>query len=83
MLSTVQIGDFGCGEAKIMEAFELLREYSFDHVAINDKVKVRDMINTVLADDILDVAVISLSLMGENWADYIIEAKMFDIAVSQ
>jgi hypothetical protein len=75
MLSTIQIGDFGCGEAKIMEAFGPERVYSFDHVAINDKVTVCDMKNTGLADDILDVAVFSLSLMGKNWTDYIIEAK--------
>ena len=75
MLSTIQIGDFGCGEAKIMEAFGPERVYSFDHVAINDKVTVCDMKNTGLADEILDVAVFSLSLMGKNWTDYIIEAK--------
>jgi hypothetical protein len=33
-----QIGDFGCGEAKIMDAIGLQRVYSFDHVGINDKV---------------------------------------------
>jgi superfamily II DNA or RNA helicase len=75
MLSTIQIGDFGCGEAKIMEAFGSERVYSFDHVAINDKVTVCDMKNTRLADEILDVAVFSLSLMSKNWTDYIIEAK--------
>ena len=58
-----------------MEAFGPDRVYSFDHVAINDKVTVCDMKNTGLADDILDVAVFSLLLMGKNWIDYIIEAK--------
>jgi Hypothetical methyltransferase len=33
------------------------------------------MKNTGLADDLLDVAVFSLSLMNRNWTDYIIEAK--------
>ena len=33
MLSTIQIGDFGCGKTKIMEAFGPERVYSFDHVA--------------------------------------------------
>jgi superfamily II DNA or RNA helicase len=75
MLSTIQIGDFGCGEAKIMESFGPERVYSFDHVAINDKVTVCDMKNTGLANEILDVAVFSLSLMGKNWTDYILEAK--------
>ncbi len=49
--------------------------YSFDHVAVNDKVIACDMKKVELADDVLDVAVFSLSLMGENWIDYIIEAK--------
>ena len=38
-----QIGDFGCGEAKIMEAIGSQRVYSFDHVSINDKVIACDM----------------------------------------
>ena len=75
MLAAVQIGDLGCGEAKIMEAFGADRVYSFDHVAVNDKVIACDMKKVELADDVLDVAVFSLSLMGRNWIDYIIEAK--------
>jgi hypothetical protein len=58
-----------------MEAFGPERVYSFDHVAINGKVTVCDMKNTGLADDLLDVAVFSLSLLNRNWTDYIIEAK--------
>jgi SAM-dependent methyltransferase len=71
----LQIGDFGCGEAKIMEAIGTQRVYSFDHVAINDKVTTCDMKKVPLADEALDVAVFSLSLMGKNWHDYIKEAK--------
>jgi SAM-dependent methyltransferase len=71
----LQIGDFGCGEAKIMEAIGGNRVYSFDHVAINDKVVVSDMKKVPLADEALDVAIFSLSLMGKNWQEYIIEAK--------
>ena len=73
--SRLQIGDFGCGEAKIMEAFGPERVYSFDHVAVNDKVTVCDMKSTGLDSDTLDVVVFSLSLMNKNWTDYIIEAK--------
>jgi hypothetical protein len=59
-----------------MEAIGANRVHSFDHVAIDDKVTVCDMKNTGLVDnDILDVAVFSLSLMGKNWTDYIKEAK--------
>jgi len=75
MLTAIQIGDFGCGEAKIMEAFGPDRVYSFDHVAVNDKVVACDIKKLELADDVLDVSVFSLSLMGKNWIDYIIEAK--------
>jgi SAM-dependent methyltransferase len=70
-----QIGDFGCGEAKIMEAIGPQRVYSFDHVAINDKVTTCDMKKVPLADEALDVAIFSLSLMGKNWLEYITEAK--------
>jgi hypothetical protein len=50
------------------------RVYSFDHVAINDKVISSDMKKVPLAEA-LDVAVFSLSLMGKNWSEYITEAK--------
>jgi hypothetical protein len=71
----LQVGDFGCGEAKIMEDIGADRVRSFDHVAINDKVTTCDMKHVPLPDDALDVAVFSLSLMGKNWRDYIKEAK--------
>lgn len=67
------IGDFGCGEAELSK---LIRNkvYSFDHVAINPSVIACDMANTGMKEEILDVAVFSLSLMGTNWQDYIKEA---------
>jgi len=46
----LQIGDFGCGEAKIMEAIGAQR-VCFDHVAINDKVTSSDMKKVPLADE--------------------------------
>ena len=71
----LQIGDFGCGEAKVMEAIGSQRVYSFDHVAINDRVTACDIKKIPLADEALDVAIFSLSLMGKNWHEYIKEAK--------
>ncbi len=71
----LQVGDFGCGKAKIVEAIGENRVNSFDHVAINDKVTAGDMKLVPLPDEALDVAVFSLSLMGKNWRDYIKEAK--------
>jgi ubiquinone/menaquinone biosynthesis C-methylase UbiE len=58
-----------------MEAIGAQRVYSFDHVAINDKVTVCDMKRVPLADEALDVAIFALSLMGKNWLYYIKEAK--------
>src|ERR671932_2692992 len=45
------------------------------HLVINDKVTACDMKKVPLADEALDVAVFSLSLMGKNWSEYITEAK--------
>ena len=67
------IGDFGCGEAKLAEILPN-KVYSFDHVAINEKVTACDMVNVPLDDSSLDVAVFSLSLMGLNYNDYLKEA---------
>jgi superfamily II DNA or RNA helicase len=69
------IGDFGCGEAKILEEFGEMRVYSFDHVAINDNVTACNIKSVPLPDEAIDIAVFSLSLMGRDWADYIKEAK--------
>jgi SNF2 family DNA or RNA helicase len=70
-----KVGDFGCGEAKIMEALGNDRVYSCDHVALNEKVTACDMRSVPLPDGSLDVIVFSLSLMGKNWIEYISEAR--------
>jgi SAM-dependent methyltransferase len=77
MSSRLRIGDFGCGTAKIMEEIGSERVISFDHIAINDKVIACDIksVSQHVYDNSLDVIVFSLSLMGKNWRDYIIEAK--------
>jgi len=67
------IGDFGCGEALLSKSVRN-KVYSIDHVAINRSVMACDMSHTGLDDNILDVAVFSLSLMGINWQDYLQEA---------
>jgi superfamily II DNA or RNA helicase len=69
------IGDFGCGEAKLAEAVsDRHTVYSFDHIAINDKVIACDMAHVPIEDEALDVAIFSLSLMGSNFTDYLHEA---------
>lgn len=62
----LQIGDFGCGEAKIMETFGNNRVFSFDHVAINDSVIACNIKQVPIPDDSIDIAVFSLSLMSKN-----------------
>jgi hypothetical protein len=71
------IGDFGCGRAKLAELLEENKMYNFDHHNIlNDKIIACDMKSVPLKENgKLDVAVFCLSLMGENWPDYIAEAK--------
>jgi hypothetical protein len=69
------IGDFGCGEAKLAEAVsDRHTVYSFDHIAVNNKVIACDMAHVPLEDEALDVAIFSLSLMGSNFTDYLREA---------
>ena len=70
-----QIGDFGCGEALLAEGVgDRHTVHSFDHIAINDAVIEGDMSATPLDNDSLDVAIFSLSLMGHNFTDYLLEA---------
>jgi hypothetical protein len=70
------IGDFGCGEAELMGLLEN-KVYSFDHHNILNESIIACDIKSVsfLKDEDLDVAVFSLSLMGQNWPEYIMEAK--------
>jgi superfamily II DNA or RNA helicase len=70
------IGDFGCGEAFIHKELNYIHKvYSFDHVAINKFVTACDIQKTPLENEILDVAVFCLSLMGKEIKNYIIEAN--------
>jgi superfamily II DNA or RNA helicase len=72
--TNLQIGDFGCGEAKLAELLPNHQVHSFDHIAINAKVQACDISHTPLPNATLDVAIFSLSLMGLNYADYLQEA---------
>lgn len=71
------VGDFGCGQAQLADALIGRHTvHSFDHVAVNEMVTVCDCAEHVpLADDVLDYAVFSLSLMGTNRYDQLTEAK--------
>ncbi len=67
------VGDFGCGEA-LLATDVPNKVYSFDHVAVSEHVVACDMANTGLEPELLDVAIFSLSLMGINVRDYLVEA---------
>jgi superfamily II DNA or RNA helicase len=71
------IGDFGCGRARLADLQKENKVYSFDHHNIlNDKIIACDIKSVPLKrDGQLDIAVFCLSLMEENWPDYIVEAK--------
>jgi ribosomal RNA-processing protein 8 len=70
------IGDFGCGKATLAKLLKENEMHNFDHHdLISDKITVCDMKSVPLKDARLDVAVFCLSLMEENWPDYIIEAR--------
>jgi len=69
------IGDFGCGQAQLATALrDVHTVHSLDHVAINSSVMACDMAHSPLDDAMLDAAVFSLSLMGSNIKDYLVEA---------
>ena len=74
----------GCGEAYL--ASELMKDskdnsnnckkiYSFDLVAYNEFITKCDIANTPLQNNYVDVCIFCLSLMGNNFIDFIKEAK--------
>lgn len=69
------VGDFGCGQAQLAHALrDVHTVHSLDHIAINPSVVACDMAHSPLDDAILDAVVFSLSLMGANIKDYLVEA---------
>ena len=67
------VGDFGCGENLLSKEIKN-KIHSFDHVAIDDSVKSCDLTDVPLHNNVLDVVVFSLSLMGTNYKEYFDEA---------
>jgi len=47
--------------------------HAFDHISIDETVTACDISNVPLEDNVLDVVVFSLSLMGTNYRDYLVE----------
>lgn len=73
--SSIVVADFGCGDAKLAQAFPEVKIHSFDLVAVNEHVIAGDMAHTSLANGSVDVAVFCLSLMGTNLQSFIKEAN--------
>ena len=67
------VGDFGCGENLLSKEITN-KVFSFDHIAIDETVTSCDLCKVPLNDEILDVVVFSLSLMGTNYKEYFKEA---------
>ncbi|KRX35728.1 Ribosomal RNA-processing protein 8 [Trichinella murrelli] len=68
------VSDMGCGNAKLQSLIKQ-KVYSFDFVALNPNVIACDMSHVPLSDENVDVCIFSLSLMGSNIADYILESN--------
>jgi ribosomal RNA-processing protein 8 len=68
------IADLGCGEAYLARQLDQ-KVYSFDLVNINEYITQCDLKNIPLEDDNVDIAIFCLSLMGNNFIDFIVEAK--------
>jgi len=69
------IADFGCGDARLGQSVPH-KVYSFDLQACNDYVTECDMAHVPLPDGSVDIAIFSLSLMGTNFVDYLLEARL-------
>jgi hypothetical protein len=77
----IEIGDFGCGEARLAQTLSALpatagrvRCHSFDLVAANQHITACDIAKTPLANASLDIAIFCLSLMGTNYMNFLREA---------
>lgn len=68
------VADLGCGENLLRKEIPENKVLAFDHVAIDETVTACDISHLPIGNDIVDVAVFSLSLMGTNYTDYIKEA---------
>ncbi|WP_280189256.1 MULTISPECIES: methyltransferase domain-containing protein [Nocardia] len=70
------VADLGCGEMliadRVTNGHTIL---PFDHVAVDDRVTACDISAIPLDDASVDIAILSLALMGKNHADYIHEAR--------
>ena len=69
------VADLGCGENLLKNEIPNNPVLSFDHIAIDESVTACDISDIPLGDEQVDVAVLSLALMGSNSESYIQEAR--------
>ncbi|KAK9701004.1 25S rRNA (adenine645-N1)-methyltransferase [Basidiobolus ranarum] len=67
------IADLGCGEARLAASVKH-KVWSFDLVAANDRITACDISNVPLEPNAVDVAIFSLSLMGTNFLEFLVES---------
>jgi hypothetical protein len=67
------VADLGCGENLLKDEIPENKVLSFDYIAIDNSVTACDISKLPLENNCVDVVVFSLSLMGSNKKDYIIE----------
>lgn len=75
--STKYIADLGCGMARVSSYFansERFKFYNFDHIAINETVRAKDIKDTELDSDSINIAVLCLAMWGSNCNEYLDEA---------
>jgi Hypothetical methyltransferase/Probable Zinc-ribbon domain len=75
------VADLGCGEMLLADKVTGPHEvFGFDHVAIDARVTACDIADLPVDDASMDIAVLSLALMGSNYADYLREAhRILDV----
>ncbi|KAL5971438.1 Ribosomal RNA-processing protein 8 [Taenia solium] len=70
------VADMGCGDARLaLRLGKAATVYSFDLVAVNERVTACDMAHTPLAHSSVDVVLFCLALMGTNCRDFLYEAN--------
>jgi ribosomal RNA-processing protein 8 len=70
------VADMGCGVAQIAQMLhEKMTIHSFDLVAGNEFITACDIAHVPLKKSTVDVVIFALSLMGTNFADFLVEAK--------
>jgi superfamily II DNA or RNA helicase len=72
-----EVVDMGCGKAHISKYFKDDKRFhftNFDHISSDESVISRDISNTGLEEDSVEICILSLAMWGSNRKEYIMEA---------